>query len=286
MIVIAGHGYRLGVSAEYGGTILFCEATVAGRTVPLFVPLTTPELSKNGGAFVMAPFTNRIVGGTFVFGGDRYAFPMNRPEQDVAIHGFSRDRAWQVVDRSPDRVVLRDEGGPDGTPWTYAVTQTIALTEMGVEVELEIRNLGDRVMPFGIGLHPWFPRAAGTRLTIPAEGRFSLDDRALPCPPFHPQDTDSRDAQDWIGVDEALVGATAARIDWPTLQTRVEIVASGAFRHLHLFVPPAREVFCIEPVSHLPDVLNRPDLGDGAAMTPLSPGETLRGAATFRAAAM
>ncbi|MCJ8141284.1 hypothetical protein [Falsirhodobacter halotolerans] len=284
MIVIEGYGYRVGVSAEQGGTILFAEGTVGGRSLPIFVPLETPEVSKNGGCFVMAPFTNRIVGGRFTFDGQDHVFPMNRPAQDVAIHGFSRDRAWRVAAQTSERVILEDDVRQEGVPWSYAIRQEIAVTEGGLEVTLALRNLGPDRLPFGLGLHPWFPRRDRTVLTLPAEGRFSLDDRALPCLPFRPQTPDERhrSAEDWIGVDEAMVDADAATIVWPDQGARLEMSASGAFRHMHLFVPAAREVFCIEPVSHLPDAVNRPEVARKGAMTPLAPNETMQGTATFR----
>ncbi|NKW10672.1 hypothetical protein HGG76_20340 [Ochrobactrum tritici] len=74
-----------------------------------------------------------------------------------------------------------------------------------------------------------------------------------------------------------------ATIRWPETSTGLRLKGEGALRHLHVFNPQDRAVFCAEPVSHLPDVINRPTLGEDAAMTVLNPGEALTGALLFSA---
>ena len=49
----------------------------------------------------------------------------------------------------------------------------------------------------------------------------------------------------------------------------IELSAAGC-DGLHLYMPPGEPYFCAEPVSHMPDALNRYDM----PMTILEPGET------------
>jgi aldose 1-epimerase len=48
-----------------------------------------------------------------------------------------------------------------------------------------------------------------------------------------------------------------------------------------VFTPSWADFFCIEPVSHVPDAMNRPDLPTEHAMRVLQPNETLGGTVRF-----
>jgi aldose 1-epimerase len=61
----------------------------------------------------------------------------------------------------------------------------------------------------------------------------------------------------------------------------VTIEADAAFRHLQVFTPFDCDFFCAEPVSHVPDAINRSDLPPGQAMHVLPPGESLAGSVTI-----
>jgi aldose 1-epimerase len=51
---------------------------------------------------------------------------------------------------------------------------------------------------------------------------------------------------------------------------------------LHVFAPADREVLCIEPVSHVPNVHNRPGWTRYAPLQTLKHGETLGGEVMIR----
>ena len=61
----------------------------------------------------------------------------------------------------------------------------------------------------------------------------------------------------------------------------VTITADAAFRHLQVYTPRQHDFFCVEPVSHVPDAINRPDLPPGQGMHVLQPGATLSGIITI-----
>src|SRR3712207_1018859 len=57
---------------------------------------------------------------------------------------------------------------------------------------------------------------------------------------------------------------------------RLRLSATGAAaRNLHVFAPRGDAVLCAEPVSHVPDAPNRPDLAPLGPMAMLAPGGTL-----------
>jgi aldose 1-epimerase len=70
----------------------------------------------------------------------------------------------------------------------------------------------------------------------------------------------------WNGRADIQAGPAGLRIE-----------ASEAFSQLQVFTPSWADFFCVEPVSHSPDAINRPDLPANGAMHVLEPNETLSG---------
>ena len=64
-----------------------------------------------------------------------------------------------------------------------------------------------------------------------------------------------------------------AAIVWPERRLQVALEASQPFRHLVIYVPPGRDFFCVEPVSHANGLVG---------LSPVGPGATLEGEVVFR----
>jgi hypothetical protein len=63
------------------------------------------------------------------------------------------------------------------------------------------------------------------------------------------------------------------------------IEADPVFGHLIVYVPPARDFFAVEPVSHMNNAVNRPDVTDNG-LRHLAPGERLTGSVRFSVEAL
>lgn len=260
--------YRVEVAPEQGASILRAE----WRGRPILVPPEGWPAMKSG-CFVMAPFANRIADGRFIWDGREWQLPLNAPDEGMAVHGFARDREWRVSDGA----FVLDCGGD----WPFAVEQRVDVSPGGISINLSIRNTGAEAMPFGIGLHPWFVRPEGTRLVFASGGAHKRDERGLPLaerrayPEFASGDPPPH-------LDGCFTGWDGhARILWP--DAVLDIRADGALRHVHVFNPAHRDALCAEPVSHLPDAINRPDLPQ---MDVLAPGAVLAGAMHLRVSAV
>jgi len=73
-----------------------------------------------------------------------------------------------------------------------------------------------------------------------------------------------------------------AELHWPETGVRLEIEAEPVFGHLVIYVPPGREIFCVEPVSHVNDGFNLLERGvAGTGVRVLAPGERLAGSVRF-----
>lgn len=273
MLRLQSGAWLLDLVPEDGGGF----AALRHDGVDVLVPV--PDGSRMGGpfgAFWMIPWANRLDGGRL--GPDR--LPINRPQENTAIHGLSRDRRWTVTSAALDHVVL--EQSVDAAPYRYEARLVVAVTPAAVSFDLAVTNQGAVAMPFGAGWHPWFSRPAGTRLSFRATHRCTHDERCLPIGAETSTGLDGGEDA-FLGLDTHFPGWDGvASIAWPELVLTMTATGSLA-TNLQVYAPRDRTVLCVEPSSHLPDVANRRDLAHLGPMAMLAPGETLGGRITLAA---
>ncbi|MDE1991105.1 MAG: hypothetical protein KGI75_01315 [Rhizobiaceae bacterium] len=289
-ITLRSSSYVAVVDVEMGSTVLSLQwLTADGRSHDLLVPSGPGNNAFDAGCFIMAPFTNRIADGTFLFEGERISFPVNQPAQGNAIHGLARERPWEIVEQGPESLTTIDRCRDDGSGYTYDLTQTIRLDHQGASFELSVVNCGPAPRPFGLGYHPWFVRSPAARLAFHAETKFRHDSRGLPEAP-----RGIGEGCDFAGpagqpVPSSLHAHYAgwaprnAELLLPTSGLAILMSAGGALTNLQIYAPEGRETICIEPVSHIPDIHNRPELARYGDITVLKPGERLVGSMTIAA---
>lgn len=287
-VTLAGGRYSAVVDPAQGGAVLSASwRSSNGTHIAVLEPMTETLPPFKAGCFVMAPFANRIADGRFHFEGQDFAIPVNDPTEGMAIHGFSRENPWKVVDGTDATLILEQEFRRSDNPWRYHARQEIGLSEAGIRMVLTVRNDGAVPMPFGIGLHPWFPKTQQTTLSFQATGALGRDERGLPVGPirpesaFAPEDPAALGGLPWFDAFFEAWYPQRAEIIRPEDNICIELTADGAFRHLQVYVPDNRMVVCAEPVSHAPDAINRPQLP--GAMQVVLPGEELSGIMTIRA---
>jgi aldose 1-epimerase len=276
LTTVEGGGWTATLLPEQGGA--FAALAWGGRDVLAPLPLGADPNASFCGAFVMAPWTNRLDAGVLPVAGIEYRLPVNRPQDNTAIHGLSRDRPWAVERLARSALVLAQQVDATGLglPWRYAARLAVGLGEAGAEIALSLTNLGELPFPFGLGWHPWFQRPAGTRLRFRAEALFARDARCLPVA-VQPSTGVDGDGSAYEGLDTHFAGWDGvAEILRPDLQLR--LAATGAWaRNLQVFAPAGGMVLCVEPVSHVPDAPNRPDAAPHGPLVMLPPGGTLDG---------
>jgi len=236
-----------------------------------------PEGARLGGpfgAFWMIPWANRLDGGRL----GPHRLPINRVAEGTAIHGLSRDRAWDVAEAAPDHAVLVHS--VNAAPYRYEARLATTLTTDRLTLDLTVTNRGAEPLAFGVGWHPWFVRPAGTRLAFRATHRCTHDARCLP---VSAEPTPGLDGGEdvFLGLDTHFPGWDGtATIAWPELT--LTMTATGALAtNLQVYAPRDRAVLCVEPSSHLPDAPDRPELSELGPMRVLAPGESLTGIITL-----
>ncbi len=247
----------------------FAALRHAGRDVLAPIPAGADPNRGPHGAFLMVPWTNRLDHGRLPVGHTLHSMPINRPAERTSIHGLARDHAFAVESAAPARAALTQR--LDHAPFHLLTRLEAALDAQGLSLSLSVANLGDAPVPIGLGWHPFFRRPPGTRIRFAATHVFGRDTRNLPTT-ARPCAGLSGDEGTWLGLDAHFAGWDGVA-DLAAEGMVLRLSAQGAWsRNLHLYAPRGVEVLCLEPVSHVPDVVNRPDIAAHGAMSSLPPG--------------
>ena len=216
---------------------------------------------------------------------------MTEPTKRNAIHGFLRWRNWGVMEREPHRVVMGTTIHPlEGYPFALAVSVAYELGDGGLTVTTVATNVGDQVLPFASGQHPYLSPGSGSvdecSLELDAGTRILTDpERQLPTgtEPVSGTDFDFRSPRrlgdqrlDFaftdLGRDEA--GRAWVRLAAPD-SGRAELWVDRSYPFVELYTGDTLD----EPrrrrwPRHRADDLSAECIPDGGGAGPAQPGET------------
>jgi len=265
--------WSLTLRADIGGAVtsLYFRDRAVLRPSP-------PQLrdALQSSSFALVPYANRIAHGRFDHAGRTWRVPLNFGSHPHALHGVGWQVPWQVTDHRPSSIALRHEhNGGKGWPWPYVADQHIELTTASANFALSITSRAEVAMPVGLGFHPAFPAGPSTVLRC-GVGRVWVTD--ADCLPTHRAAADH--FADWRSGAVVQRGPLIDNCheDWDrrlviaTPGTVTELRASTGLDWLHVYVPPDADFFCAEPVSHVPDAINRATAADTRGLRLLPPG--------------
>lgn len=270
--VSAAGDYVLEIEPEEGGAL----ARFDWRGVNIFRPRCGAG-PLNSACFPLAPFSNRIARGKFECDGAVVQLSPNFPAgfHPHCIHGFAWLAPWRVEARSSRRFELAFEYAAGEWPWDFTARQTFTLSPAGLRHDISIRNLSDRVMPAGLGAHPYFPTSPQARYHGLHLGEWETSSDGLPFQ-LHLR----RTPRDWWRgaplasrhVDTVYVGRSSPlTLTWPERGLRLCISPCPALSFTAIFTPKGADYFCVEPISHQTDAVNA--AGADTGLRWLAPGE-------------
>ena len=238
---------------------------------------------------LLFPFPNRIRDGAFMFQGERFRI-------DPPRHGFVRDKAWRVIEtgasnldgawvRSAIKASDYRREILDQFPFPFTLEVTYRVRNGALELDAIAENTGERTMPAGFGIHPYFRRPERGTIQVPAAKRWELSD-SLPTGKILEVEGrfDLRQPKDIAGLE--LDDIYADPVADPSglvqcflndevnkTQTVVEFPRKQ-FPHIVVYTPPApRPALCIEPNSCPTDAFNLQLHGIDADVIELEPGQ-------------
>jgi aldose 1-epimerase len=246
--------------------------------------LATPNI-EGVSCFPLTPFSNRLRKGRFEFRGRQIRLPLNAGGPH-AEHGHGWQRPWQAVDVTRESAILRLTHRADDWPFDYTMEQRFRIRADGLDVGLLAHNEGGRPMPFGFGLHPYFPRTPACRITAAVSGFWETDDEVMPTRHIAPPaafDPTRGLAVARHAMDNAFTGwLRRADIDWPERATRLTMTATAPLAFLVVYTPAGENYFCAEPVSNCTDAFNLVHTRADAGMLVVEPGERVSARVALR----
>jgi aldose 1-epimerase len=229
-------------------------------------------------AFALVPYTNRIADGRFRVGEREVRIERNAPGQAHPLHGHAWRKPWRVDSAAREQALLSFEHAADSWPWHYRATQSLTLRGDSLEVALSLENRDSTPMPAGLGWHPYFHKGPGAQLKAHLEGVWLTDEECLPVRLAHGTRFGQWGRGDAVArpelIDHCHTGwPGVAEIVLPEEGLVLALTASRALRWLHLYSPPGKDFFCVEPVSHMPNAVNRSAPPALTGQKLLAPGE-------------
>ena len=269
-----------------GGSVMRFARIAADAEVPLF---RRGQAGRGHSVcFPLVPFGNRLKDNSFLFDGTLYKIPVNTATDPLYLHGDGWLGSWTALAHNESALSLEYVHDAGGT-YRYRAEQCFSLTDQALTISLSVTNRGETTLPYGLGLHPFFPLTKQTVLTFAAERYWLQDDAFLPL-----RSEAARDIMDfsrgrppaggWMNTEfEGWAGR--AEIFWPETGSHLVIEADPIFSRCMVFVSSRKfdptyedDYFCFEPMTHGVDGHHRAGL---AGLVSLQPGEILQGSCRF-----
>jgi aldose 1-epimerase len=256
------------------------------------------------GVPVLYPTPNRVRGGVFTFGGQKFSFPPN--DHGNFLHGLVHSAAWRWhgIENSRDlaTATLELPFAPGAEqyklfPIPHALQLAIRVAKDSVRWTYTVDNRkGDKSVPYGFALHPWFLYQGArkdTFVTIPATHVMEATKDMLPTGKLidlaaH-SELDAREPRSLEGFvrDDVYFGTEPSRpavIDFRGPRLKITLSASEQFNHLVLYSPKGQPWFCLEDQTCSTDAHNlfAQGLRKESNLLVVEPGKTATGWIEFR----
>jgi len=225
---------------------------------------------RDAGLFALVPYSNRIARRQFGWLGRRYALAPNSDEPHN-LHGTAWLDRWQVLDRSPTRVVLQHTHPSDASwPFAFHVEQAFELGDDSLRITLAATNIDARQTPMGLGWHPYFVRRSRSRVHLELQHRWDTDAGKLPL---------RRVAQAALDADVAVLDLDHCFDGWSgparIRDEKLSLRLTSSLQHAVVYTPRGRDHFCVEPVSHVANALASDD-PQARGIVALAAGQTMQ----------
>jgi aldose 1-epimerase len=251
----------------------------------------------NGVPF-LAPWANRVGGGSFWAGGKHYllndAFDSLRMSPDkIAIHGLlTSSPYWEVEEVTSDAQSARVTSRlafwkhPDlmaNWPFAHEYKMTYSLHEGVLEVRTEVTNLSLEPMPMTLGFHPYFnlpdtPRAQAS-VHIPARSHIEMDSKLLATGAMTkvelPEEVSLQNHKFDDGFTDLIRNKSGLAVfSLKAGPKQIHVLYGPQYQVGLVFAPPGKEFVCFEPMTAVTNAVNLAHEGKYSALKSVAPGET------------
>jgi aldose 1-epimerase len=287
----------------------FCVPKDGQNLEILIQPKDDAALKRGGFSFgnpLLFPLPNRVRDGNYTFEGQNYKLDVNFKDGH-AIHGLVCDRPWTLTETGADEqrgawatATFDIRQFPDALrqyPFEFVATATYSLHQGALRLSFSAQNVGERDLPMGFGIHPWFPfpftdkgQRVDCRLKLPANARWELESSTQLIPtgeitPVEGGEYDFREerALGTLFMDDVYTSLTfdgdvhRSHIHDSASGVTLSVEASNSFREYVVYAPLDRNVICLEPYTSTTNAVNLNNEGIDAGLVVLQPGQSWQG---------
>jgi aldose 1-epimerase len=277
-----------------------------GRETDIVWGYSGGSQKKGGQGDVLIPFPGRIADGRYAFNGEVFQLERNDKEGPNAIHGFVRTLPWAVAceDEEADHTVFEialpaEQYGSKGYPFSLQIRVAYVLNDQGLSCSFEVKNVGMRVAPVGVGFHPYFIVGStvidDADVKIPGTGYVEFNERLVPTGriiPVAATELDYRATRPvgarrfnhcYVQLERDPDGLAAASLRHAGSGRTIDVMMDRSFSAVVVYtgdaIPgAARRALAIEPMTCATDAFNHPEWG----LQQLPPGQIFSGRYTIR----
>jgi aldose 1-epimerase len=294
LITIKNSHLEVKISPEIGASIYSMRYLKGDKWIDIMRPTPQEALQKGDvgqfASFNLFPYSNRLKDAVLNFRGKEYQLEVNFPD-GTAIHGEAWTRPWKVLETREERVsfMFNSTDFEDiSWPFPFRVLLEYEIKGNRLFVSMMLENIGDEVMPGGMGIHPYFMRNLTTHqekvyLEMPVKGIYPGETQI---PTGHWIDiSDKYDftvekelktdfLDNCFRVDEGPI-----TLKWPESGVKLTIGRDSIFGHVVIYCPEKeKEFFALEPVTNCNNGFNMAEGGIGDTGTLLiEPGQAVKG---------
>ncbi|GAC1423343.1 MAG: aldose 1-epimerase [Burkholderiaceae bacterium] len=272
--------HRLALLPGLGGSIASWEMTIGNQRESILRPWdgAAPD-AYTYACFPLVPWSNRISGGGFTHAGIFYPMQLNRAGENYPIHGDGWLQPWSAVERTPESITLQLTSDRfSGNPYRYRASQRFMFASNRLCITFSVTHEGNDPLPYGLGLHPYFPRNAATRLQMQCTGMWVSGPDPMPIAHTDrlPRTFDYRSPASLDGpmIDNCFSGWDGrAVISYPDRGLAIDLEMGDCRGYALMYRPPSLDYFCLEPITHPIDAFHMPGR---PGLQVLHKGESLR----------
>jgi aldose 1-epimerase len=279
MVILESASQRLQVAPGLGGSATAWDWKTGSEWSPLFRQWDgMADDLYTFSYYPLVPWSNRITLGGFEQDGIFHPVKQNRLDEPYPIHGDGWLQPWEIIEHTNDKLRLTLESHRfNDNPYSYASSETFSLLRQGLRIELAVTHLGERPLPYGLGVHPFFVHNEATRLQSKMSGVWLSGADSIPVshtsklPPTWDYNTPA--SLEGPLIDNCFTGWDGRSIiSYPDRGLTLTMTMEDCNGYLLLYRQPYRPYFALEPITHPIDAFH---MQDRPGLAVLSQGQSL-----------
>lgn len=206
-----------------------------------------PNLSVRGGIPILFPICGNLPNNEFIYEDKCYVLKQ---------HGFARDLPWQIHKHQSDRIVLGltdTEATRAVYPFSFQLEFTYQLGIDSLDITMQVKNSGDRPLPFSLGLHPYFAVGDKQQLAFHLPINEMVDQKTQ-------QPLTFAGSFDWTAPELDLacrpLSGHQAQVSDRQQGYRLDLKFSATFTTLVFWTLQGKDYYCLEPWTAPRNALN------------------------------